>query len=129
TRFDWIVPTCEEVFWLAAAAERDGWGRKLFAPAPDSLRRLHSKALFPALARSAGIAAPETIVLESRAAVAALAGHGRALVLKPEYSRFGRRALVGPSAESLERLAPEPEKRWVAQERIEGEELCVWSAM
>ena len=37
-RFDLIVPTCEEVFWLAAAAERDGWSDRLFAPSIGILR-------------------------------------------------------------------------------------------
>lgn len=127
--FDLIVPTCEEVFWLAAAAARDGWSDRLFAPPPEALARLHSKAFFPELARAAEIAAPITTPLSSITDVARLAESGKTLVLKPEYSRFGSRTLIAPSPKQLGRLAPSPERRWVAQERIEGEELCVWSAM
>src|SRR5688572_17054720 len=34
---DLLVPTCEEVFWLAEAARRDGYADRLFAPPPDLL--------------------------------------------------------------------------------------------
>jgi hypothetical protein len=128
-RFELIVPTCEEVFWLAAAAARDGWSERLFAPAPEWLARLHSKALFPDLARSVGIPAPETTPLASPADLRRLPCLSESLVLKPEYSRFGARTLVAPSPRQRARLSPGPGRRWVAQERIEGDELCVWSAV
>ncbi|PTA66821.1 hypothetical protein [Deinococcus arcticus] len=117
--FDLVVPTCEEVFWLAEAARRDGWADRLLAPDPATLRALHSKALFPELARAAGVDAPQTWVLASPAQVQAL--HPEGLIFKPEFSRFGAVRLGGPGA------APTPARRWVAQERLVGEELCVWS--
>lgn len=128
-QFDVIVPTCEEVFWLAAAAARDGWSDRLFAPEPGILARLHSKVLFPELARAAGVAAPDTTTLATAADLARLPGLADALVLKPEYSRFGTRTLIGPSSRRLSQLVPDPMRRWVAQERIHGQELCVWSAV
>ena len=38
-----IIPTCEEVFHLAALAEIDGFSDRLFAPPPDRLATLHAK--------------------------------------------------------------------------------------
>lgn len=128
-RFDLIVPTCEEVFWLAAAAERDRWSDRLFASPVESLRILHSKALFPELARSAGVEAPATWTIASPADARRVPLAPEALVLKPEYSRFGTRTIVAPSAGDLAALPASPETRWVAQERLAGEEYCVWSAI
>jgi hypothetical protein len=127
--FELIVPTCEEVFWLAAAAGLDGWSDRLFAPSIGSLRTLHSKAGFPALAREAGVEAPATWPIASPADLHLVPLAPADLVLKPEFSRFGTKTIVGPAAGTAERLPVSPANRWVAQERLEGEELCIWSAM
>ncbi len=127
--YDLIVPTCEEVFWLAAAAERDGWTDRLFAPSIESLRRLHSKASFPALARGAGVEAPATWPIASVAEAEAVPLAPADLVLKPEFSRFGAKTLIGPGPGVAAALPFSSRRRWVAQERLDGEELCVWSAM
>ena len=124
-----IVPTCEEVFWLAAAADLDGWSDRLFAPAIGPLRNLHSKARFPALAREAGVEAPATWALASAADAKRVPLAPSRLVLKPEFSRFGSRTIVAPEAGVAAALPVSPARRWVAQERVEGEEYCVWSAM
>jgi hypothetical protein len=128
-RYDLIVPTCEEVFWLAAAAERDGWADRLFAPSTISLRILHSKVSFPALAREAGVEAPATWTLASAADAGLIPLAPADLVLKPEFSRFGSETIVGPQPGVAEALPASPTRRWVAQERVEGEEYCVWSAI
>jgi hypothetical protein len=127
--YDLIVPTCEEVFWLAAAAELDGWSERLFAPSIGSLRALHSKVDFPALARKAGVEAPATWPIASAADLGLVPLALADLVLKPEFSRFGSKTIIGPSAGAAAALPVSPERRWVAQDRLSGEELCIWSAM
>ncbi|HEU0097379.1 MAG TPA: hypothetical protein VFQ67_01260 [Allosphingosinicella sp.] len=127
--FDLIVPTCEEVFWLAAAAELDGWSDRLFAPSPALLRRLHSKADFPKLAREAGIESPATWPIERASDWKRVPLAPADLVLKPEFSRFGARTIIGPGAAAAAALPASPQSRWVAQERLAGEEYCVWSAI
>lgn len=126
---DLIVPTCEEVFWLAAAAALDDWRDRLFAPSIAALRALHSKADFPALALAAGVEAPATWPIVSAADLGRVPLDPPELVLKPEFSRFGAKTIVGPSAAAMAGLSASPDRRWVAQARLEGEELCVWSAM
>lgn len=125
---DLVVPTCEEVFWLAAAAELDGWSERLFAPSIGALRALHSKVRFPQLARDSGVEAPATWTLESGADADLVPLAPADLVLKPEYSRFGSMTLIAPAAGARAALPASPGRRWVAQERVEGEELCLWSA-
>jgi len=123
-----IVPTCEEVFFVAAAAARGGFAGRVFAPPLDDLRRLHSKLLFPALARSIGVAAAETWPINGMADVEALGIPSDQLVLKPEYSRFGTETLVRPCAAALRGFSPAPGRTWVAQRFLAGEEICLWSA-
>jgi hypothetical protein len=126
---DRIVPTCEEVFWLAEAASRDGYADRLFAPAPDLLRQLHSKALFAALAAELGLDAPETHLLGSPDDLRRVPIAPDALVLKPEFSRFATHVLVAPSPRARERVRPTAERRWVAQRLVRGEEICSWAAV
>jgi hypothetical protein len=124
-----ILPTCEEVFWLAEAAARDGYAERLFAPDLALLARLHSKARFVDFAASLGIAVPETQILEAPLPPEALQRPFEQLVLKPEYSRFATHTLIAPSAARFARVRPSPACRWVAQQRIQGDEVCSWSAL
>ena len=118
-----------EVFYVAEAAARDGYSAQVFAPPPAVLRRLHSKIEFPAWARELGVPAPETQAVVSACDVtAASTAHGRALVLKPEFSRFGTATLVRPAPSELGAVAASPRHRWAAQRCIEGEEICLWTA-
>ncbi|HEX8450083.1 MAG TPA: hypothetical protein VF652_10885 [Allosphingosinicella sp.] len=126
---DLIVPTCEEVFWLAAAAGLDGWTDRLFAPPVATLRSLHSKADFPALAREAGVEAPATWAIASPADSGLVPLAWADLVLKPEFSRFGSKTILAPDSGIAAALPVSRGRRWVAQERLVGEELCVWSAV
>jgi hypothetical protein len=127
--YDLVVPTCEEVFWLAAAAQLDGWADRLFAPAIGSLRALHSKASFPELAREAGVEAPATWTLGRAGDSARVPLAPADLVLKPEFSRFGSKTIVAPGPGAAASLQVSSTRRWVAQERLAGEEYCVWSAV
>ena len=126
---DLIVPTCEEVFWLAEAAGRDGYADRLFAPPPDQLLRLHSKALFAAFAHALGLDVPETHVAASKDALRTVPIVLDQLVLKPEFSRFATCVLVAPSEKARDRIVPTEKRRWVAQRRLHGEEFCSWAAV
>jgi hypothetical protein len=124
-----IVPTCEEVFWLAEAAARDGYADRLFAPPPALLRKLHSKAAFAQFAAELGLHAPETQVLDASVEPEALLRPLDEIVLKPEFSRFGTHTVIEPTAAQLSFIQPTPQHRWVAQQRIEGTEICSWAAV
>lgn len=124
-----ILPTCEEVFWLAEAAARDGYADRLFAPDLALLGRLHSKWGFMDFAARLGIAAPETHIIDTEIETDALPFPLSELVLKPEYSRFATHTLIAPRPAQLSRVHPSPNRRWIAQRRIRGEELCSWAAL
>lgn len=118
-----IIPTCEEVFHLAAVAEADGVSDRLFAPSPERLATLHAKDRFAALCGRLGLPVPETTVVTDRAALAAFTGDPADHVFKPVWSRFGGRTLIAPTPVALAAVTPSPEAPWVAQRRIIGEEV------
>ncbi len=124
----WIVPICEEVFYVAQAGALHGFADRVLAPPPSILRTLHSKVDFADFARTNGIAAPETTRVASPAELAAWRGRSRTIVLKPEFSRFASHAKIRPTPEELDAVKPTPTEPWAVQAFAEGEEICVWSA-
>lgn len=120
-----VIPTCEEVFYLGAL---EAYAERIFAPAPALLRRLHSKHRFAEAAAALGLSAPETTRITSKEALAAIGPHAHTLVLKPEFSRFGTRTLVAPSAEQVLALEPSEDAAWVAQRRVHGREVSFYAA-
>jgi hypothetical protein len=122
-----VVPTCEEVFYLAAFADRLRPLTELFCPSLDVLRSLHDKWIFSELAGSLGFDVPETWHLESASDLNNLPVAPSELVFKPAFSRFAVQTLVQPARVQLARLNPTPDHPWVAQRFIAGRELCTYS--
>ena len=122
-----IIPTCEEVFHLAALAEADGFADRLFAPSPDRLATLHAKDRFAALCHGLSLPVPDTAVVVDRAALEASSGDAAGHVFKPVWSRFGARTLVAPASSQLAAVAPSPDAPWVVQRRVVGEEVSFYA--
>jgi len=122
-----IIPTCEEVFHLARAAEVGGWSGRLCAPAPETLATLHAKDRFAALCGRLDLPVPETRVATDAANVTASVAALGDVVVKPVWSRFGEGARVFPTAADLTTLRPTPDRPWVVQRRIRGAEVCFYA--
>jgi hypothetical protein len=124
-----VLPSCEEVFYLAHAFAAQGRSELLFAPSFELLAEVHHKARFAHLAQGLGYGPEENQTLTSQAAVKAFSGDPAHFVFKPVWSRFASRVLVGPERHELDDLIPTPERPWLAQSRILGDELCVYAVM
>ena len=124
---DLIVPTCEEVFFLAAIRDVRGIAIPLFAPHFDLLARVHNKADFAELAIGLGADPPMTLRLGTSADVARVRASAEGLVFKPAWSRFGSRVLIRPSEAELARVGPTPADPWVAQSYLPGEEISAFA--
>jgi glutathione synthase/RimK-type ligase-like ATP-grasp enzyme len=122
-----IVPTCEEVFYLARFADQFAPLTDLFCPPLDVLRSLHDKWSFSSLAAGLGVEAPATWLLQSRADVAALPVGTEDLVFKPVFSRFAVHTLIRPPRMAVACLRPTPDHPWVAQRFVAGRELSTYS--
>lgn len=122
-RIDLIIPTCEEVLYLAAARDLLGFGIPLWAKPFEDLKRVHNKFTFSRLAQSGPVTAPDTHLLTSRADLNQVPAGD--CIFKPVWSRFGDRVLIRPDAATLAALTPSEADPWVAQAWLPGEELCV----
>lgn len=122
-----IVPTCEEVFHMAAAAPSLGLEDRLFAPGLERLRELHRKSAFVLLCERLGLHAPRTRKVESPGELTAFAEQAGQLVFKPDWSRFGDRTLVRPPLHALARIRPTATEPWCVQDHVEGEEICFYA--
>lgn len=115
TNVDWIVPTCEDVIHTAQALEDIGEHHRLFAPSAAVLERLHNKQTFIEQMIQWGLPVPVTIPASQRQS-----DPGR-YVFKPVYSRFATKVICGPQT------WPDVGAGWIAQERCEGIECCVYA--
>lgn len=122
-RIDLVVPTCEEVFFLSRYRSALPASCRVAADDFDKLRLLHSKWEFTRLADGC---APATAAVHSIAQARDWAA-GRALVLKPEFSRFGVHVRIYPDGVPADAAALPDMGTWVAQEYCHGTELCSYS--
>ncbi len=124
-----IVPSFEEVFYLAHARER--LGAPLLAPSFDALAELHGKATFVGLCRRLDLPAPKTIVAEDRASLGDAAAEIGEFLARPSFSRSGVQLFTnsGPRAGrlSLDDCDPTPENPWLVQEFVSGSDMCSYS--
>jgi len=126
---DLLLPTCEEVFYLAHGLERLRPLCRVFTSDFELLHRLHHKGDFAAMTQGWAVAAPPTQVLHDPAALQALAAEHDALVFKPAYSRFASQTLIRPSPAQLAKVRPSAEAPWVAQRFVPGQEYCSFSVL
>ena len=123
---DAIVPTSEEVFWLARTIPHLPKSVDVRTSPLSVLSRLHHKATFARLAISLGYGAPENHELSTPADLARISDPTR-FVFKPAYSRFATRTLLSPTARQLAHVRPTPTQPWLAQTRLYGRELCSYN--
>jgi hypothetical protein len=124
SRIDLLLPTCEEVFYLAHGLVRLPASCRVFTSDFALLRSLHHKGHFARLTAGWPVAAPETRLLETVADVESLHGESREWVFKPAFSRFAASTLIAPSAQRLRGVRPTAMQPWVAQRFIRGREHC-----
>lgn len=128
-RIDLLLPTCEEVFYLAHGLERLAPLCQVLTSDFALLHRLHHKGHFAAMTDGWALATPETRLLTDRQALLALADEAAQWVFKPAYSRFASQTLIRPSTQQLSNVQPTHAAPWVAQRFIEGRELCSFSVL
>ena len=125
-RIDLLLPTCEEVFFVSRVRHRLPAACEVFAAPFEILRELHSKWTFLALARDCGVEVPESARVHDLSQARDWAG-GRAVVLKPEFSRFGVHVRLYPHGIPADAPALTPLKPWVVQAFQHGTEICSYS--
>lgn len=130
---DVIIPTFEEVFYLAARVADLPEGVELYAGSFSDLARLHDKASFQRLAQDAGVPIPETVVVTSpeelRTAIDAFPRY----FARAAFSRGGVGLLTntGPLAGKvpIEDCVPTPDQPWLVQPFVDGPMVCTYSVV
>jgi hypothetical protein len=118
-----VIPTCEEVFHIAAI--RDRLQVPVTAEALDRLAPLHDKWRFIDACNSAGVRAPVTHLITAANQLRDLPVGEYAV--KPRYSRFATNVHRWRSGTTLPSLNGAATDGWVAQELVRGSALCTWS--
>ena len=127
-QIDLLVPTCEEIFYVAMGRETLGALCTVFTESIERLRLLHNKWAFIQTAGEMGLPVPETQRVETEADLHAAFQRWPRLVLKPVYSRFSARTLILPPASpAFSSLKVSPTSPWVAQQYLAGPQLCTYS--
>jgi len=126
-RIDLLLPTCEEVFYLAHGLTR--LPCRVMTMDLPTLDQLHHKYHFARLTQGWPAEAPESRLLESAADVEQLANECSEWVFKPAYSRFANQTLIRPVLSDLIKIRPDTTRPWVAQRFISGREHCSFSLL
>lgn len=122
-----VIPTCEEIFYLASVRQERTLDAPLFAPPLALLQTVHNKFAFIELCQRYGLTVPETRLLTRSEDLVAIRPEAVNLVFKPVWSRFASRVLIAPSARELAAVRPTPQAPWVAQARLTGLELSAYA--
>lgn len=128
-QIDLLLPTCEEVFYLAHGLEQLTPLCRVLTSDFALLHQLHHKGRFAELTQGWPVEAPQTLLLEDQPQAEALAADSRAWVFKPAYSRFASRTLIRPSAAQVRALRPTALQPWIAQRFVAGQEHCSFSVL
>lgn len=127
-KVDLIIPTCEEIYFIAERRSTLPPSCSILAPEWKLLHSLHSKWEFIDLAGKHSLSVPETVLLRDQAGVASAWESGQLTVFKPVYSRFASQAVVRPkSLQHLDIVRPTNDFPWVAQQFIPGRQLSTYS--
>ncbi len=126
-----IIPTCEEVFYLARGHARLAAHTRLFCEPLAILAHWHHKGHFQQAAARLGLRTPQTVLLHSIAELHAALPAFPHYLLKPAFSRFATRIITncGPYAgkRPLASCRPTPADPWLLQSYIDGETVCSYS--
>ena len=126
-RIDLLIPTCEEIFYVAKARDRLAPHCRVFTENIGTLRRLHSKWLFVQTALGHGLPVPPTSLLTSPDAARQALASRRDLVFKPVYSRFAAHTVLRPRSAADLPTDMSERRPWVAQDYIAGQQVCTYS--
>ena len=126
---DVIIPTCEEVLYLAKIRGQLPEGIECFFDDFDKLLGLHSKHDFINFCQihRFAIKAPRTKLVKNLQEIIDFQKEVGDIIIKATYSRFSSNIYIKPSMEDLKKIAFQDSNPWLAQEYINGTEYASYS--
>lgn len=129
-KIDLLLPTCEELFYVARGYEQLAAHCDVFVEPLARLRPLHNKWHFIQRAQHYNLTVPPTRLLTTQADVRSLSQEAHDLVFKPVYSRFASQTIIRPQEQNrtlISCIQPTPQQPWIAQTFIHGRQICTYS--
>lgn len=129
-KIDLLIPTCEEIFYIAAHQKRLASLCEVFVDNKEQLRSLHNKYTFIEKATSLGLSVPKTVLAPSKEKLVNLIQENpfHRAVCKPVFSRFSTSVLFLPEDKEKKLFSKaESDVPWVYQERIDGASFCSYT--
>lgn len=114
-----FIPTCEEAIYVAF--HKDKFDCKVWTSAKQSIIDLHHKYRFYQYS-SPFLPIPKTVLVKNFSNWK----NSKAYVFKEVYSRFATSVIIGKSLSSTY-FTKNDGNNWIAQERIKGKEICIYS--
>ncbi len=132
-QIDWLIPTSEEVFFVARHYQQLAARTRVFTEPLDVLDTLHHKHRFQQRSAALGIRTPRTVLARDTTELHAALPCFPAYLLKPAYSRFATQIITncGPRAGqiALDSCRPTPTRPWLVQQYIDGDSICSYSTL
>lgn len=116
---DFCLSTCEEVFHVSMHASELPF--YIWVDQIELMDRLHNKWSFSQWKESPFCFPPSQLMTDFEDWE-----NCDSYVFKPKYTRFGEQTLIGVSERIVRKKIKQP-RDWIVQEKIEGEEFCVYS--
>ena len=122
---DYLIPTYEEIIYLAKYRDRFPKSCYLFGSSFDTLHHLHNKWLFYCKMRSYGLEAPPTMLIKSRKDLQNIPF--KTYALKACYSRASQTVMKVDGSKPIPDFKIDSHNPWIAQEWLEGKRYCSYS--
>lgn len=128
---DLLVPSIEEVFYIAHHQEELRELADVFCSPFDVLATLHHKVKFQELCTSLGLRVPQTVVATSLEQLKDSVNQFEHFIARPSFSRGGFKIYTNTGGRAgilkLEECDPTEENPWLVQEFVTGDDLCSYS--
>lgn len=131
-KIELLIPTCEEVFYIAALHTELSHYCHVWCEPLGELWRWHHKGEFQRYAALLGIRTPRTRELHSRQELHAALPDFPRYLLKPTFSRFSQTIIsncLPKNGLTLDDCRPSQEQPWLIQEFIDGVNECSYSVV
>ncbi len=125
-QIDLILPTYEEILYLAKGADQIPQHCLRWIPPFEQLNHLHNKWLFHHRLLEYGLRAPRTYLIRTPEEIPSLS-FTENFAMKPCYSRASQQVVRMTPGNPIPPVTIEEHNPWVAQEWLAGKKYCTYS--
>ncbi len=125
-KIDLIIPSFEEVFYLAKCRDRLPTSCQLFTESLELLLELHDKNTLIKKLDSFGLPTPITTLIKDPEDLKSLTPK-HSYALKPVFSRAATKVIKFTPGDTIPTLDITENNPWLAQEWLEGQRFCTYS--